>query len=1180
MDDEEKKLDENKITKVLSHIPEQYHKTSFQARRTALDYMRSTNRRELLNQIENWLDEVNDVTDDVVNVYFQGFNKSIHNYSRILEYMGESHSNAISMSKEVEEINKLIYFNNLGIERLWRRNLEYYYMIEILEKMEELKTVPELLDKYIKGNHFVHASNLLVNSLNTLNDKDLINVNALMDLRQSLIERKEQFKDMIIDKLNDHIYLKTSLSLKMIEEEIDQDSFNSLLKKELLSPTSNSINKDTNSKTTTTTTTTSNNSNTNTNTTTGNRGIKEEKKHEMLKLEEPSKASNSLEDLNINPESNGRLFLTLLVESLNVLNHLEAGVGLILGKISIELKAIINQCSAQVTNVYQTEGRVIPRMPGESLNSSTGSSPSSSSSNILPSSGGIPGAGMMGNTDDPFTFSFLADTFNRNDLLANFTLNIPLVDLLRMLFTKVNMVFKNHLLASKIFNTAIRSTQIKMKHNRYDGDIVEEPHEIDGNYSDGEGGGHQPSISAAKTNNTNGADEDMPEIYDSSLVWEIIQKELREMLRIHLHDTSSLLLSTNTSTSAANTSGDIGKASRLFSFSNSIVTDSWNGSTSPSLMGSNNQNANGGMNNSTNTNSQSLNSPVVSSSNPCGMFKSSQYNVTPVYPMIVKFTDKLEKVIKDKEKSSSSTLVVPSPKINKDIGVEKGLLRLYIDDFVHRNFLQHIKNDYKDRVTAAIEGTEAFKPMDRYKLVFRLKETKPILNSTLQIFQFVAELFSDIVAMSHYVVEFGAIIQTSLLRYYEKCLSKVSQEVDHTLTGTLMNTDLFKFILSSFETQQYNLQQQQQQQQQQQLTQPTNSKLNKQFDMAKFQDTKEEEYEYKAESELFSIPEKPVQRNQLILDIEKLTMLANMSYSLEWLADKVAQLFSQNDHHHGHHHYGGVGGNTPDIIGQKGKHLKTPMKNISTGASGQKSQLGSSRSSTPSINSNSSSGGSGISSGNQQQNNNITLSPEAIESLKSMEFSIKDICARFKELSRKCLVALRIEYRVHCFYFLEGFKKTSYLCEEERTDPDNFIVDLNKDLSSNEEVMSMYLGSDKCHFLFGGIAKLIGKLLIARLGSIKQINDNGVGKLCKNVFTLQQNLSNIIVKREIYFDRVRQFYQSLASEDETLNYILEKFYVPFFSLEEGKLILDFLTSTKRVSSNALQTIEAKYKTMM
>eukprot|EP01132_Coremiostelium_polycephalum_P007844 gene7844-9658_t len=999
MEEEEKKLDENKISKILSRVPEQYHKTSFEARKAALDYMRSSNRKELLDQIENWLDEINEVTDEIV----EGFNKSIHNYSRILQFMGESHSNAISMSKEVLDVNKLITFNNLSIERLWRRNLEYYYQIQILEKMEELKKVPGLLDSYLSKNHFVHASNLLVNSLNVLNEKDLINVNALMDLRQSLNERKEQLKDIIIEKLNDHIYLKTNQSLKGMsidDDDENQDDFESNLKRAILnnstSATNESISKQNN-----------------------------QHPHEYLKLEEPSKSSNSLEDLNINPENHGKLFMNLLVEALDVLNYLQPAVGLILGRISIELKQIITSSTSAISYLYQSEGRVIPKIPGEkssSGSSSSGSSSASGSSSSGSSSilnrnsggihyhhGGLNGSGSMnsggGSGDEHFSFHFLSETFNRNELLTNNTLNIPLVDLLKTLFSKI-----------------------------------------------------------------------------------------REMLRIHLHDTSSLLMSTNQS---ANTNEN-SKTIRLFSFNNSIVTDYWNGATSssptattPSLSNS------GGITNGTGGSGNIV----------VGIFKASQYNVTPIYPLIVKFTDQTDKLLSSHSLNPSNEKKKKTHIRNNSFGEDadkpKGLLRLYIDDFVHRNFLQHIKNDYKERITSSIEGTEAFKPLERFKLVFRLRETKPILNSTLHIFQFITELFSDIVAMSHYVIEFGAIIQTCLLRYYEKCQSKFNQELEPTVTGTLMNTDLYKYILSSLDQK-------------------------RQDTLSKFQDSREEEYEFKLESDLFQNPEKPILKNQLMLDFEKLSMLANMNYSLEWLADKVCQLLLVSD------------SNTVDSTPIKSKSLKNP-KNIYSSKS--------------------------------------NLSNESIEALKTMEHSIKDITHRFRELSKKCLISLRIEYRIHCFYHLEGFKKASYVCDEERTDPDSFIVDLNKDLSTNEEQMSIYLSSDKCQFLFGGIAKLIGKLLITKLSSIKQINNNGVAKLCKNVFTLQQNLSNIIVKREIFFDRIRQFYQSLLSEDELINYLVEKLNQPYFSLEEGRIILDFLITTKRVSGNAIQTLEAKYKSM-
>ncbi|KYR01483.1 exocyst complex subunit 4 [Tieghemostelium lacteum] len=1133
-DDQPKRLDEERISRILSNIPEQYHKPSFQARKTALDYMRSSDRKNLLTQIENWVDDINGVTDQIVEVYFQGFNKSIHNYSRILEFMGDSHSNALSMGKEVEEINKLIFFNNLGIERLWRRNLEQYYMIQILEKMEELKLVPDLLNRYIDGNHFVHSSNLLVNSLNALSEKELINVNALKDLRQSLTEKKEEFKDIIIDKLNDHIYLKTEQSVKMSEDEENIDDFNSNLKKlvddnhnisanssSLSSPTisnSKSSSPFINGQSTTSTTTSlkspnvqSLNNNNNKNVGSGV-GKTKNKNHELLKLEEISKQSIGIEDLNLNPETNGRLFMNLLVESLNVLEYLHPAVGLILGKISIELKSIIQSCSSTVTQLYLSEGRKVARIPGESTplgSSSNGiSQPGSGNSN---SGGGGGGVSYHSAYDDQMSINILSDNFNRNDLLTNNgNNNIPLVDLLSLIFKKVTKVFKNHLFLSKIFNEAIDQAESRERSNQFDfKSTAELEMEEDQVGTDG-----LPLIKSPKLSKKSDTHQ-VVDIYSDYLVWEIIQKELREMLRVHLHDTSSLLLST--SSNVNNLSGDNHSSTtksntKLFSFSNSIVTDSWNGSTSPILTSSPSNLGGGGAGSGISPLSTSTG---INSGGAVGIFKASQYNVTSVYPQIIQFTDQIDAILEEK-KAKEQKLHPGSPQLNS---TGSKILRLYIDDFVHLNFLQHIKNDYKERITQSVEATDAFKPLERYKLVFKLRETKPILNSALQIFQFVSELFQDIVAMPQYVVEFGAIIQNCLLRYYEKCRSKFYQELEPTLTNQLLNTDLFKYLITALDRVE-----------------------RKQEPPIKFQDSREEEFEYKLQAELFQNHEKPVQKSQLILDIEKLTMIANINHSLEWLADKVSQLFLQNDldHHH----------STPT----KTQNLKTPSKNIGGGSGVGKN--------TPKL---------------PSQKHNL-LSPETIEALSDLNLSgvVKD----YKDLARRCLLSLRVEYRIHCFYFLEGFKKASYLCDEERADQDTFIVELNKDLSKNEETMSIYLTADKCQFLFGGIAKLIGKLLIAKLVHIKQINTNGVSKLCKNVFTLQQNLSNIIVKREIFFDRVRQFYQSLLVEDEFLNYIVEKLAQPYFSLEEGKIILDFLITTKRISANALQTVEAKYKTML
>ena len=44
----------------------------------------------------------------------------------------------------------------------------------------------------------------------------------------------------------------------------------------------------------------------------------------------------------------------------------------------------------------------------------------------------------------------------------------------------------------------------------------------------------------------------------------------------------------------------------------------------------------------------------------------------------------------------------------------------------------------------------------------------------------------------------------------------------------------------------------------------------------------------------------------------------------------------------------------------------------------------------------------------------------------------------------------------------------------------------------------------------------------------KKINQNGVKRICRNIFAIQQKLTNITLTREAELDSVRQFYELRA----------------------------------------------------
>lgn len=117
----------------------------------------------------------------------------------------------------------------------------------------------------------------------------------------------------------------------------------------------------------------------------------------------------------------------------------------------------------------------------------------------------------------------------------------------------------------------------------------------------------------------------------------------------------------------------------------------------------------------------------------------------------------------------------------------------------------------------------------------------------------------------------------------------------------------------------------------------------------------------------------------------------------------------------------------------------------------------------------------------------------------------------------------------------------SYMCNSNAMDPDKNVNDLNKSLSSFEEIATACMGNYKFRYLFEGVGFLVSSILISNVAEIKRINQNGIKKMCRNIFAIQQNLTNITMSREGDLDRARQYYELLYSNpDEILTSIEEQ----------------------------------------
>ncbi|KRZ10049.1 Exocyst complex component 4 [Trichinella zimbabwensis] len=157
------------------------------------------------------------------------------------------------------------------------------------------------------------------------------------------------------------------------------------------------------------------------------------------------------------------------------------------------------------------------------------------------------------------------------------------------------------------------------------------------------------------------------------------------------------------------------------------------------------------------------------------------------------------------------------------------------------------------------------------------------------------------------------------------------------------------------------------------------------------------------------------------------------------------------------------------------------------------------------------------------------------------------------QLAANCLLMLHLEVRVHCFYhLLPLFQLTAFVGSNQQIDQQ--VIHLNKDLMQMHDALSGFFQPYKLKYIFEGLGHLIAAIFISACQNISRINDAGKKRICRDIYTIQQCLSNLTGEREADLDQARKFYQLLyKSPDDILNSVVEN--GPEFTLQQYSNLL-------------------------
>jgi len=204
-------------------------------------------------------------------------------------------------------------------------------------------------------------------------------------------------------------------------------------------------------------------------------------------------------------------------------------------------------------------------------------------------------------------------------------------------------------------------------------------------------------------------------------------------------------------------------------------------------------------------------------------------------------------------------------------------------------------------------------------------------------------------------------------------------------------------------------------------------------------------------------------------------------------------------------------------------------------------------------------------------NNQRPSSKQSVDMAQLSDVSIaalNQLANDFEELSEICLLVLHLELRVHCCYYLYRVTSQGNFAQGIDTqEPDIEVVQLNKDISSIDEALSVTLQPWKLKYIFEGVGHLLSAILINSSTKIKRINQNGVKKMCRNIFATQQNLTGITMSREVDLDYARQYFELFyLTSEEILASIEER--GPQFQQQEYYNAIDLLHRSNPASNSA------------
>ncbi|KIJ21922.1 hypothetical protein PAXINDRAFT_124220 [Paxillus involutus ATCC 200175] len=144
-----------------------------------------------------------------VDRHYKAFADALPHHAALLNHLGQAQTQVQEARVALQEAKESLGSKRADLVQLWSRGQTLEEMMRLLDQIEHLKSVPDALETLISEKRLIQASVLLIRSLKLINKPDMQEIGAVADLRSYLVGQETALREILIDELHNHLYLKS-----------------------------------------------------------------------------------------------------------------------------------------------------------------------------------------------------------------------------------------------------------------------------------------------------------------------------------------------------------------------------------------------------------------------------------------------------------------------------------------------------------------------------------------------------------------------------------------------------------------------------------------------------------------------------------------------------------------------------------------------------------------------------------------------------------------------------------------------------------------------------------------------------------------------------------------------------------------------------------------------------------